>query len=380
MQTSIVHMDLDTFFVSAEVLRDRSLKGKPVLIGGNSGRAVVASCSYEARAFGVHSAMPMKEALRLCPDAIVRRGDMDYYSKLSKHVTAIIADAAPLFEKASIDEHYLDLTGMDKFFGTFKWTHNLRSKITKETGLPISFGLSANKTVSKIATGIAKKKTGEIMVQTGNERTFLAPLPSKRIPGIGEETYNKLCTMGAPLIYNLQQLPIELLEAAFGKHGISMWNKANGIDNSFIVPYSEQKSMSRSTTFDKDTTDMRLLRKTIIQFVDELAFELRSQQRMTSCITITIRYSNWDTHTKQLQIPYCSTDDVLTQKALELFERSYERRMLIRLIGVKFSSFVNGSYQIDLFNDSTKKISLFNVMDNIRNRFGHESLVKAVTI
>ncbi|MFX1705083.1 DNA polymerase IV [Chitinophaga sp. CC14] len=380
MDTAIVHMDLDTFFVSAEILRDSSLKGKPVIIGGGSSRAVVASCSYEARKFGVRSAMPVREALRLCPMAVVRKGDIDYYSKLSRDVTDVISESAPLFEKASIDEHYLDVSGMDKFFGSVKWTHELRRRITDQTGLPISFGLSVNKTVSKIATNEAKKKTGELVIAQGEEKPFLAPLPSSKIPGIGPETYTKLCKMGAPMIRNIQLLMPELLEAAFGKPGVTIWHKANGIDNSLVIPYHEQKSMSRSVTFEQDTTDMELLRKTIISFVDELAFELRSQQRLTCCITITIRYANWDTHTRQTRIAYSCTDDILCSTALQLFEKLYDRRMLIRLIGVKFSDFVTGSYQIDLFNDNAEVISLCQAIDGIRRRFGHDSLVKAITI
>jgi len=380
MLSSVVHMDLDTFFVSAERLRDDTLKNRPVIIGGSAGRAVVSCCSKEARQFGVHSAMPVKEALRLCPHAIVRKGDTDYYGTLSRTVTEIIAEAAPLFEKASIDEHYLDMTGMDKFHDAVKWSHALRQRITFETGLPISFGLAINKTVAKIATGVAKKKVGEWVVAAGDEKVFLAPLSVKTIPGVGPETFAKLCKMGTPRIMNLQLLSCELLQAAFGKAGVTVWEKANGIDNSPIIPYQEQKSISRFTTFEQDTTDMNLLKKTIISFVTELSFELRSQQRLASCLTISIRYSNWDTHSRQCRIPYNNFDDVFIKTALEQFEKLYDRRMLIRMLGLKLSDFVTGGYQINLFEDNNEKIELYRAVDTIRTRFGALSIVKAVSL
>jgi len=379
MERNIVHLDMDTFFVAVERLKDSSLIGKPVLVGGSSDRAVVASCSYEARQFGVHSAMPMRMAQRLCPEAVLRKGDYDEYSKYSKLVTDILMDKAPLVEKASIDEHYLDLSGMDRFFGCWKWSLELRRKVIRETGLPISMGLSPNKTVSKIATGQAKPN-GELEIGHGIEREFLAPLPANKIPGIGPETYKMLCKMGASHIYHLQRLQLELLEATFGKAGIMIYNKANGKDESPVIPYEVQKSISRSTTYEHDTTDMSILRKTIIGFVDELGFELRSQQRLTACVTITIRYADWNTNSKQCRIPYSSTDDVLAETALQLFEKLYDRRMLVRLVRVKFSDFVSGSYQIDLFSDSVEKINLYQAIDGIKKRFGPDLLKKAVCL
>ncbi|HHH54631.1 MAG TPA: DNA polymerase IV, partial [Bacteroidetes bacterium] len=188
---AILHMDLDTFFVSVERLQNSTFNDKPVIIGGMSNRGVVASCSYEARRFGVHSAMPMKMAKLLCPQAIFLRGDMDSYTKYSNLVTEVIKDSAPTYEKASIDEFYLDLTGMDKYFGCYKWSQELRSKVIKETGLPISTGLSINKLVSKIGTGEAKPN-GALEVPQGQEKPFLAPLSVKKIPGIGKVTYKKL--------------------------------------------------------------------------------------------------------------------------------------------------------------------------------------------
>lgn len=376
----IAHYDLDTFFVSAERRRDSGLEGKPVLIGGQSGRAVVASCSREARLFGIHAAMPMREALRLCPQAIVRRGDLEYYSTLSRIVTEIIEQLAPSYEKASIDEHYLDLTGMDRYFGSLKWAHELRLRITHETGLPISFGLSVNKTVSKIATGVAKNHTGEQSVPRGEEKPFLAPMSVIRIPGVGQQLFRSLCFKGVKRIYTLQQLEPELLEIAHGQNGLMAWKKANAIDPSPVYPYQEQKSMSREQTFEKDTTNMAILRKTILSMVADLGYELRSKGQQSGCIAIKIRYSNFDTHTKQLSIPYSCLDSELAAPALKLFERLYDRRMLIRLVGVRLSQFVTGSYQIDLFRDTDKDISLYTSLDGIRARFGYDAITTAAIL
>jgi DNA polymerase-4 len=301
---TIVHFDLDTFFVSVERLMNSELVGKPVIIGGNSDRGVVASCSYEARReFGVHSAMPMKMARKLCPEAKYVSGDHDKYSQYSKVVTEIIAEKAPLYEKASIDEHYLDITGMDKFFGSFKWTKELRHSIIKHTGLPISFGLSTNKTVSKIATGEAKPN-GELNIPGINVKPFLNPLSIKKIPMIGNKTYYLLRSMGISKILTLSMIPVEMIEKVLGKNGIVIWKKANGIDNTPVQQYSERKSLGTERTFQKDTIDIKKMNDILTGMVEKLCFELRSKQKLTSCVTVKIRYSNFDTHTLQKQIPY----------------------------------------------------------------------------
>lgn len=371
----IVHCDLDTFFVSVERLMNSSLIGKPVLIGGGSDRSVVASCSYEARKSGVHSAMPMRLARQLCPQAVVVRGDHDLYSKYSGIVTEIIEERVPIVEKASIDEHYLDMSGMDRFFGTWKLTQELRQRIIRETGLPISFGLSINKTVSKIATGEAKP-CGERKVDDGTERTFLAPLSIRKIPGIGSKTYPLLRNMGISHIATLQQMNVFTMRQVLGENGVNIWNKANGIDNSPVVPFHQQKSMSKEHTFEQDTIDMDRLKKRMLAMTDELAFDLRSDGRLTSCITVKIRYSNFDTHTMQAKLPFTASERVIAQKVLQLFDKLYSRRMLIRLIGVKFSNLIAGGFQADLFDDTAKDISLSGAMDNIRRRYGHQSVVR----
>ncbi len=376
---SILHLDLDTFFVSVERLRNSRLIGKPVIIGGLSDRGVVSCCSYEARKSGVSSAMPMKLARNLCPEAIIIRGDMEAYSNYSNIVTEIIASKSPLYEKLSIDEHYVDLSGMDRFYGSCKWAHELRQYIIRETGLPLSAGLSVNKTVSKIATGEAKPN-GEIEVVKEGVLPFLDPLPIARIPMLGRKTSHVLRSMGIDTIFTLRNIPAEMLEKLMGKRGIEIWKKANGIDSSPVISYSEQKSISTEHTFERDTTDMALLRQTLAGMVEKTAYDLRKQEKLTSCVTVKIRYSNFDTHTLQKRIPYTAFDHVLTGVAKELFARLYQRRMLIRLIGVRLSHLVRGVQQLDMFDDTPEKISLYMAIDRIRNHFGQDAVRRAAGV
>ena len=375
MSRSILHLDLDTFFVSCERLLDSKLTGKPVLIGGTSDRGVVASCSYEARRFGIHSAMPMKMAKTLCPEAIILRGNSGIYTKFSKTVTDIIKEEVPLYEKTSIDEFYLDLSGMDRFFGCQKFASELRSRIIKESGLPLSFGLSINKTVSKIATGEAKPNN-EIRVIEGTEKPFLAPLSVKKIPMVGDKTYRTLCNLGAKRIKTLQDMPIELMEKVFGKSGIVIWKKANGVDNSPVIPYQERKSISTERTFDRDTIDVKKLESIITAMAENLVFQLRRGNKLTSCVTIKIRYSDFQTYTLQKKIPYCAADHTLIPIVLELFRKLYNRRILVRLIGVRYSHLVEGAHQINLF-DNAEVYELYQAMDRIRERYGDRAIMRA---
>jgi len=369
-------MDLDTFFVSVERLINPSLEGKPVIIGGTSDRGVVASCSYEARRFGVHSAMPMRMAKQLCSQAVYVRGDMELYTRYSRLVTDVIAESAPVYEKTSVDEHYLDLTGMDRFFGCYKWTHELRQRIIKHTGLPISFGLSANKTVSKIATGQAKPN-GELQVLSTQVNSFLDPLSIRKIPMVGDVGYRLLRSMGVATIGTLRLVPPVMIEQVLGKNGIVIWRKANGIDPTPVKPYTEQKSISSEHTYEQDTTDIMQLRQTISAIVEKLAFEMRSKEKLTGCVTVKIRYANFDTHSQQKQIPYTAFDHILLDTVLGLFGKLYNRRMLIRLVGVRFSHLVGGSQQLNMFEDTPEIANLYQTMDSIRRRFGKDAVVRA---
>ncbi|MEE4115382.1 MAG: DNA polymerase IV [Marinilabiliaceae bacterium] len=379
MNRTILHMDLDTFFVSVERLKNSKLIGVPVIIGGLSDRGVVAGCSYEARSFGVSSAMPMKMARNLCPDAVFIRGDMESYSNFSNTVTDIIAEEAPLYEKASVDEHYIDMTGMDRFFGSYKWAHELRSRIVKETGLPISLGLSVNKTVSKIATGEAKPN-GEKHVNGNEVIPFMDPLSIRKIPMVGKKTYHSLRSMGISTIYTLRQIPPDMMTGLMGKNGLDIWKKSNGIDNTPVINYAEQKSISTENTFEKDTIDMLRLNQILASMVERIAWQMRKQEKLTSCVTVKIRYSNFDTHTLQKRIPYTSFDHILIDTAKELFRRLYTRRMLIRLIGVRFSHLVRGVQQLDMFEDTPEMVSLYLTMDQLRKRFGQNAVKRACGI
>jgi DNA polymerase IV len=372
---SILHLDLDTFFVSVERLKNSKLIGKPVLIGGTSDRGVVASCSYEARKFGIHSAMPMKMAKTLCPEAIVMKGNSADYTKHSRIVTDIVQQAVPVLEKASVDEFYADLSGMDKFFGCMKMATELRQRIIKESGLPISFGLSENKTVSKVATGIAKPNN-QLMVEYGTERAFLAPLSVKKIPMVGEKTHQKLISLGVRKIQTIQEMPMDLMERAFGKNGVNIWRKANGIDASPVIPYSERKSISTERTFDRDTIDIDKLKGILTAMTENLGFQLRRGAKLSACITIKVRYSDFNTYTLQSRIPYTSADYILIPKAQELFDKLYNRRLLIRLIGVRLSDIVNGCHQIDLFDNQTRALNLYDAMDKIRDKHGDRSVMR----
>ncbi len=373
---AVLHLDLDTFFVSVECLKNSKLKGRPLIIGGMSSRGVVAACSYEARRFGIHTAMPMKLALRLCPQAVVLRGDMDLYTHYSQLITEVIEADAPLFEKAAIDEFYLDLTGMDKYFGCLQWSLEMREKIMKESGLPISCGLSINKLVSKVGTGEAKPN-GIKEVPVGLEKHFIAPLSTAKLPGLGRETYKKLSFMGVRTIRVLSEIPIPLLEREFGLKGRSLWESANAIDRRPVVPYLEQKSMSRERTLAEDTLDLRSIRYRLLELVDELAFDLRAKQRLTSSVTIKIRYADLNTFTKRRRIAYTAHTQLLTHHVLKLFDAVYQRRQLIRLVGVKFSGLVHGHNQISLFDGTVEEIKLLQQMDRIRHRYGKNILTKA---
>ncbi|MFD2201940.1 DNA polymerase IV [Shivajiella indica] len=374
---SIAHMDLDSFFVSVERLYDSRLNGKPILIGGSGDRGVVASCSYEARKFGIHSAMPMRTARQLCPEALIIRGDFEKYSQKSHEITEIIREEVPLFEKSSIDEFYIDYTGMDRFFGCFKMAQELRQRIIKESGLPISLGLSENKTVSKVATGEAKPNNAK-EIPRGLEKPFLAPLSVRKIPMIGEKTSLTLYSMGVKKVHTLQVMPAELLEATFGKNGRMIWEKANGIDRSMVTPYSEAKSISSENTFEQDTIDVKMLEANLIAMTEQLGTKLRQKQQLTACVSVKIRYSDFDTHTVQQRIPYTSADHILIGVVKELFRKLYNRRLLIRLIGIRFSHLVYGNYQINLFEDTEEQIRLYQALDRLNTKYGDKTVCRAI--
>ncbi|WP_041495738.1 DNA polymerase IV [Nonlabens marinus] len=376
MKKQIIHLDLDTFYVSVERKMDARLRNKPLLVGGTSDRGVVAACSYETRGYGVHSGMSMKLAKQLCPEAIVIRGNAGTYSKHSDEVTEIIKQETPLFEKSSIDEFYADLTGMDRFYGCYKLATEIRNKIIKETGLPISFGLSINKVVSKIATGEAKPDS-QLMINDGCEKEFMAPLSIKKIPQVGDKTYQTLRHLGVRKIQTIQEMQEDMMVRVLGKNGSMIWRRAQGVDNRPVVAFNERKSISTERTFDKDTIDVHKLKSILIAMTENLAFQLRRGDKLTGCINVKIKYSDFNTYSKQLRVPYGSADHILIPKILDLFERLYNRRLLVRLIGIRFSHLVSGNYQINLFDDTESALNLYNALDKMREKYGDRSVVRA---
>jgi DNA polymerase-4 len=373
---TILHLDLDTFYVSVERLINTELKNKPLLVGGTSDRGVVAACSYETRVFGIHSGMPMKMAKELCPEATIIRGNAGTYSKHSDMVTEIIKEKVPVFEKSSIDEFYADLSGMDKFFGSYKYASELRQKIITETGLPISFGLSVNKVVSKVATNEAKPNN-QLKIDFGLEKSFLAPLSIKKIPMVGDKTYQTLRNLGIRQVKTVQKMPVDIMHRVLGANGRVIWKRANGIDNTPVIPFCDRKSISTERTFDRDTIDVVKLRGILLAMTENLAYQLRRGDKLTACITVKIRYSDFNTYSKQLRIPYTSADHILIPKILEMFNILYSKRMLVRLIGIRFSHLVSGNYQINLFEDTEEALNLYQAMDYVRSRFGDRSVFRA---
>lgn len=372
----IAHFDLDSFFVSVEIKNNPSLKGKPVVVGGYE-RGVVAACSYEARKFGIQSAMPMKKAMQMCPQLIVTNASRDQYSKYSRWVTDIIAAKVPLFEKASIDEFYIDLSGLDKFFGVSKYARELRQHIIDETGLPISCGVSSARFISKMATNEAKPN-GYLEIPHGRETDFLWPLGIEKINGVGVQTEQQLKSFGIYTIEDLAKTPIELLKKIAGKWGESLWHKAHGRGSAEITSDWEQKSMSHENTFEKDSTDTDFINKELVHLTEKTAHALREDEKMTGCVTLKIRYSDFETTTRQDTVDYTALDDVLIAKAKDLFKKTWQEGRPVRLIGVRFSQLIPISMQMSLFENNIEKLSLYKAVDDIKERFGKGVVKKAV--
>lgn len=378
-QRYIAHLDLDSFFVSVEMLHDPSLRGKPVIVGGSRDRGVVTTCSYEARKFGVRSAMPMKTAMKLCPQALVVKGTRGEYSRYSRWVTDIIAAKAPLFEKASIDEFYIDLTGMDKYFDPFEWTIALRKEIMEQTQLPISFGLATNKMVAKIATDEAKPN-GYLFVKPGMEKDFLAPLPVNKFSGVGEHTYKKLQEMGIYTIQQLSETPVFVLEKKLGKYGPELWKKSQGIHESAVHPYHESKSISTENTFEENKTDEAFLLSELVRMTEKVAYELRQDKKLAGCIAVKIRYPDFETTSRQTTIDYTMRDDELIPVAIDLFHQLYRKGQPVRLLGVRLSELTGHVLQGSLFQDNGKRDELYKAIDAVKSKFGKTALKKARTV
>ena len=379
LERYIAHFDLDAFFVSVELLKKPELKGKPLIVGGDGQRGIVTACSYEARKYGIQSAMPAMTAKRLCPDAIFLKGSYHEYSNYSRQVTDLIASSVPHYQKASIDEFYIDMNGMDKFFGIRRFTKNLREKIIKETGLPISYGLSTSKLVSKMATNEAKPN-GYLEIPAGKETAFLWPLTVDKIPGVGKQTLIQLQSLGINTIEQLAHIPIDQLEYSFGKWGRRMWEKAHGIDHNIVERYSEQKSISHENTFHEDYNDVNFLHKELIRLCEATAFDLREEKKLTGCVTVKIRYHDFETVSRQEVVHYTALDDVLIAKVKSLFNKLYKKGNKVRLLGVRFSQLIPFNVQMNLFDQSEEKFQLYKTIDKIKMKFGHDAITKGSTV
>ena len=378
-QRYIAHFDLDSFFVSVEMLQDPSLLGKAVVVGGSRDRGVVTTCSYEARKFGVRSAMPMRKAMELCPHAIIVKSSYGLYAKYSAWVTTIIAANAPLYEKASIDEFYIDLTGMDTFFNPLEWTIRLRQTIMDETGLPISFGLATNKLVAKIATDEAKPN-GYLFVTPGKEKEFLAPLPVEKLGGVGKKSHQTLLVLGIYTIGDILKYDGVLLEKALGKWGTQLIRQANGLSDSVVSPHRESKSISAENTFEENTLDVDILLAQLVGQAERVAYELRQEKKYATCVAIKFRNANFETTTRQITIPATIADSDIIKAATDLFTKLYVPGTLVRLLGVRLAGLTDTGAQINLFDNKTEQHALYEAIDSVKNKFGKSVLRKARTI
>jgi DNA polymerase-4 len=374
----IAHLDMDNFYISIEQLKNSKLVGKPLLIGGSNDRGVVAACSEEARRFGIYKGMQMRVALRLCKYAAVLQTDFEKYSTYSKLITEIIKSKSPLVEKSAIDEFFIDLTGMDKFFGCKKFIDELKQTVYKESGLPSSYGLASNKLVSKVAASQIKPN-GQLEIPFGSEKSFLAPLSVVKIPGVGKDTAFSLIRLGVETIKALSEIPIEMLQDILGKNASELWKRANGIDSSPVIPYKEEKSITTEKTFQQDTIDVRILDAEVVRMTEKIAYELRRQNRLTGSVIVKLEYSDQQTCTVQKAIPYSNADHTLLRVARELFQKLHTQRLLVRMLGIRFSNLIPGVYQIDLFADRHETIKLYQSIDHIKGRFGERLLMRGAS-
>jgi DNA polymerase-4 len=378
-QRYIAHFDLDSFFVSVEMLLDPSLLGKAVVVGGSRDRGVVTTCSYEARKIGVRIAQPMRKAMDLCPHAIIVKSSYGQYAKYSAWVTNIIAANAPLYEKASIDEFYIDLTGMDTFFNPLEWTIRLRQTIMDETGLPISFGLATNKLVAKIATDEAKPN-GYLFVTPGKEKEFLAPLPVEKLGGVGKKSHQTLLALGIHTIGDILKYDGVLLEKALGKWGTQLIRQANGKSDSVVSPHRESKSISAENTFEENTSDLDILLAQLVGQAERVAYELRQEKKYATCVAIKFRNANFETSTRQVTVPATIADSDIIKAATDLFTKLYVPGTLVRLLGVRLAGLTDTGAQTNLFDNKTEQHALYEAIDAVKNKFGKLVLRKARTI
>lgn len=375
----ILHVDMDAFFVSVEELANPSLVGKPVVVGGDpDGRGVVSAASYAARKYGIHSAMPLRTAKRLCPHAIFLHSDLQNYSAWSRRIYKVFEQFTPDVQAVSIDEAYLDLTGTERLFGPgVAAAERVKLAIKEQVGLNASVGLATNKLVAKVASELAKPN-GLCAVFPGGEAAFLAPLKIERLPGVGAATTERLRALGVRHIGQLARLDPDLLERAFGSTGLWLHERANGIDSSAIETRGLPKSISRETTFDEDTADLELMDRTLFRLVERVGRALRKERLQAKTITLKLRYSDFSTITRSTTLREgTDLDAVIYGEIKALFRKAYARRGRVRLLGAGTSNFVSAAWQQPLVVDDVdvrKLKSLYKAIDKVRDRFGTEAL------
>ena len=383
MSRTIFHIDLDAFFVTVEQVLDTSLSGKPVIVGGRpEGRSVVSSASYEARAFGVHAAMPLSRAKQLCPQAVFITGHYQNYREFSKKFMSILADYSPALEPGGLDEAYLDVTGCENFGSWRELALQIKQRVKKESGLVASIGIAPCKVVAKVASDLGKPD-GLVEVQPGQERSFLAPLAVQKLPGIGEKTGAVLRSMGITTIGQLADLPDKLFLNRFGEGIFWLQQHARGIDDSVVEARGEAKSISRETTFEKDTSDRRLLKATLRYFAEKLGAELRESGKQTRTVGLKLRYLDFETINRSSTSSQATDlDDDIFKTAVRLLEKALEKKNRpVRLIGLEVCNLVSGEKQLSLFNAETEKMEKVDrAIDRIREKYGFDAIRTGYTL
>jgi len=374
---TIFHLDLDAFFVSVERILEPSLNGKPVIVGANPeyGRGVIAACSYEAREYGLHSAMPIKQAYRLCPSGIYLHGHHKEYSRFSKAVKHILEPFSPRIEQASIDEFYMDFTGTKRIYGSmFAFAKKLQYEVENKLSLPCSIGLGSNKTIAKICSDYEKPK-GVTYVMPGMEKEFLAPLPVGIIPGVGKVMQKELHNKGFYIVDDITKLPEDYFGAAFGKYGLSLWHKANGEGKQYLNPTVNRKSISSERTYGKDVVSKTKIETTLFKLTGKVCQLLRNKNWQVSTVSIKLRYSDFVTLTRSKTIKATDDDKVIFETAARLFRSAYTRRVSIRLIGIHLTKFSEFAEQEELFEDEDIiRKKMFRAVTKIRDKFGYSSI------
>ena len=384
MANTIIHIDLDSFFVSVEQVLNPELNGKPVVVGGKPDRrGVVATASYEARAFGLHSGMPLVTAARLCPEAIFIEGNFVRYREFSQKFMAILCDFSPFIEPMGIDEAYLDVTGFESIHGSIRqMAVKMKQQIRNDLGLTASVGIASCKVVAKVASDFSKPD-GLIEVEQGKERDFLAPLPVEKLPGVGKQAEKIMKNLGVHTIGRLSQMPSHTLKFRLGSAGEMLHRFANGIDDSKVLPPGEAKSISRETTFSKDTRDRSFLEATLWAQSEKVGADLRKKGKQAKCVTLKLRYADFSTITRSHTIRDCiDTDRAIFETGISLLKRALEvERQAVRLIGIGVSNLVEPSQQTMLFTPSSHKAEALNrAIDRIRDRYGFGAIQTGRTI